>query len=63
MHRATPGGTGGVKTVGNYAAVSYPYGALIYQNICLSKAQIYLPNALIVALALSYIFFIEIHKN
>lgn len=30
MHRATPGGTGGVKTVGNYAAVSYPYGALIY---------------------------------
>lgn len=22
MHRATPGGTGGVKTIGNYAAVS-----------------------------------------
>lgn len=23
LHRATPGGTGGVKTIGNYAAVSY----------------------------------------
>lgn len=22
FHRATPGGTGGVKTIGNYAAVS-----------------------------------------
>lgn len=22
LHRATPGGTGGVKTIGNYAAVS-----------------------------------------
>lgn len=25
MHRATPGGTGGVKTIGNYAAVSEFY--------------------------------------
>lgn len=24
LHRATPGGTGGVKTIGNYAAVSEP---------------------------------------
>ena len=24
LHRATPGGTGGVKTIGNYAAVSWP---------------------------------------
>lgn len=24
LHRATPGGTGGVKVIGNYAAVSWP---------------------------------------
>ena len=30
MHRATPGGTGGVKTIGNYAAVSYSPGSGIF---------------------------------
>lgn len=30
MHRATPGGTGGVKTIGNYAAVSNFYVVVDY---------------------------------
>lgn len=25
VHRATPGGTGGIKTIGNYASVSFFY--------------------------------------
>lgn len=29
MHRATPGGTGGVKTIGNYAGVSDFFNSII----------------------------------
>ncbi|KAK9949222.1 hypothetical protein M0R45_004755 [Rubus argutus] len=33
-HRATPGGTGGVKTIGNYAAVLKAQGGFLMQHIC-----------------------------
>lgn len=36
LHRATPGGTGGVKTIGNYAAVRYSICLLVV--VCLSIA-------------------------
>ncbi|KAK9949225.1 hypothetical protein M0R45_004758 [Rubus argutus] len=34
LHRATPGGTGGVKTIGNYAAVLKAQGGFFMQHIC-----------------------------
>lgn len=41
LHRATPGGTGGVKTIGNYAAVSDPftgcYVHLFMSSRCLAQ--------------------------
>jgi len=43
MHRATPGGTGGVKTIGNYAAVSISITAsflIFYFNFPFTLSQI-----------------------
>lgn len=37
FHRATPGGTGGVKTIGNYAAVSQKLKA--FMNIATSVSK------------------------
>jgi len=34
LHRATPGGTGGVKTIGNYAAVSQIACLYLFQFVC-----------------------------
>ncbi|KAG6394288.1 hypothetical protein SASPL_144872 [Salvia splendens] len=39
MHRATPGGTGGVKTIGNYAAVSDSYVDVNYCVMQVLQAQ------------------------